>query len=195
MCRACLWRATARITFTGRPSRPRVRVARRRLTRKDFWRRRISDSGFAGDCPANPGAAFSRGRRTILPLLGEEGRGEDGRLINFNLCFTLALTCVLSPGERILAITFPVIRLTVRQIPAREFSRGRRTILLLPLVAPESDEGGWEKARLRDGVKMKCSSGRQSAHFSGGTSLSRLTSAAAIHHPNSKLETGRRTSA
>src|ERR1019366_7847941 len=43
MCRACLWRATARITFTGRPSRPRARVARRRLTRKDFWRRRISD--------------------------------------------------------------------------------------------------------------------------------------------------------
>jgi len=39
------------------------------------------------------------------------------------------------------------------------------------------------------------SSGRQSAHYSGGRSLSRLTSAAAIHHPNSKLETGRRTSA
>jgi hypothetical protein len=33
-------------------------------------------------------------------------------------------------------------------IPAREFSRGWRTILLLPLVAPESDEGGWEKAGL-----------------------------------------------
>jgi hypothetical protein len=38
------------------------------------------------------------------------------------------------------------------QIPARGFSRGRRTILLLPLVAPESDEGGWEKARLREAI-------------------------------------------
>jgi hypothetical protein len=28
---------------------------------------------------------FSRGRRMILPLLGGEGRGEDGRLSNFFL--------------------------------------------------------------------------------------------------------------
>jgi hypothetical protein len=33
---------------------------------------------------------------------------------------TLALTCVLSPGERISPITLPVIRLIVRQIQSRE---------------------------------------------------------------------------
>ncbi len=36
------------------------------------------------------------------------------------MVLTLALTCVLSPGERILPITLPVIRLTVRQIQSRE---------------------------------------------------------------------------
>ena len=37
--------------------------------------------------------------------------------------FTLALTCVLSPGERILPILLSVIRLTVRPIPTRVFPR------------------------------------------------------------------------
>jgi hypothetical protein len=36
MCRACLWRATARTMFIARPSRRRARAARRRLTRNDF---------------------------------------------------------------------------------------------------------------------------------------------------------------
>jgi len=38
-----------------------------------------SGSGFADDCPANPVAGFSERRRMIPPLLGGEGRGEDGR--------------------------------------------------------------------------------------------------------------------
>ena len=65
--------------------------------------------------------------------------GRNGKT---DLCFTLALTCVLSPGERILAIMVSVIRLVVWQIQSREFSRRRRMILLLL----------GEKAGLREGV-------------------------------------------
>jgi len=37
------------------------------------------------------------------------------------MVLTLALTCVLSPKERISPITLSVIRLTARQIQSREF--------------------------------------------------------------------------
>jgi hypothetical protein len=36
-------------------------------------------SVLSNDCPTNPVAGFSMRRRTIPPLLGGEGRGEDGR--------------------------------------------------------------------------------------------------------------------
>jgi hypothetical protein len=68
--------------------------------------------------------------------------GRNGKI---DLCFTLALTYVLSPGERILAITIIVIRLTVRQIPARGFSRGRRTVLLLHEVKTHTTFCGWRQ--------------------------------------------------
>jgi hypothetical protein len=51
--------------------------------------------------------------------------GRNGKT---DLYFTPALTCVLSPGKRILAI------------PARGFSRGRRTILLLREDGERADE-------------------------------------------------------
>ena len=38
-----------------------------------------------------------------------------------NFVLTLALTCVLSPGERISPFTVLVIQLTVRQIPSQVF--------------------------------------------------------------------------
>ena len=49
---------------------------------------RLHVSDIADDCPANPIAGFSTGRRMIHPLLGGEGRGEDGR---FNLTFSFGL--------------------------------------------------------------------------------------------------------
>ena len=44
MCRACLWRATVRITFIAKPSRRRVPAARRRLMRNVFCQRRTSET-------------------------------------------------------------------------------------------------------------------------------------------------------
>ena len=41
-------------------------------------------SVLSDDRPANPVAGFSKARGTFLPLLGGEGRGEDGRSTNFS---------------------------------------------------------------------------------------------------------------
>lgn len=56
---------------------------------------------------------------------------------------TLALTRVLSPGERILLGTLSMVRLTARPIPALDISKTRRTILLLL----------GEKAGMRESVR------------------------------------------
>jgi hypothetical protein len=83
------------------------------------------------------GVAVAQSRRGQHPqIISVAHRPAHARMMGglanqFNLCFTSALTCFLSPGERILAITVPAIRLTVRQIQSREFSKRRRTILLL----------------------------------------------------------------
>jgi hypothetical protein len=64
---------------------------------------------------------------------------ENGELI----CVTLALTLTLSPEAREQPAHILVLRLTVRQIQPCEFSKRRRTILLLL----------GEKAGMREDVK------------------------------------------
>jgi hypothetical protein len=48
-----------------------------------------------------------------------------------NFVLTLAFTYVLSPRRGFYPSRFLIIRSPIRQIQSREFSRGRRTILLL----------------------------------------------------------------
>jgi hypothetical protein len=74
-----------------------------------------NDFCFTGDFPANAAYECSRRRRKFHPLLGGEGRGEDGRFkqiprpsdgggcrrrVRAYLCFTLALILTFSPGEK-----------------------------------------------------------------------------------------------
>jgi hypothetical protein len=59
------------------------------------------------------------------------------------------------PQERTCAFTVSGFRQTVRPIPPLVLPKTRRAWLLLPLVAPKSDEGGWEKAGLREVVQIK----------------------------------------
>jgi len=63
----------------------------------------------------------------------EQGNGWNG--------LTLARTCVLSPGERMLPCTLSIVRLSVRPIPARRISKPRRVFLLL-LWGEGRGEGG-----------------------------------------------------
>ncbi len=57
-------------------------------------------SVFADGCPANPARDISGGPRKHLPLLGGEGRGEDGRSNQIVLWFTPALILAFSPGQQ-----------------------------------------------------------------------------------------------
>ena len=72
--------------------------------------------------------------------VGHDGNlGHDGTAEKFVL--TTALTCFLSPGERILAITVPVIRWAVRQLQPRNLSRGRRTMPPLRVGEGRGEDG------------------------------------------------------
>jgi hypothetical protein len=49
-------------------------------------------------------------------------------------------------------------KIPVRPIPPLVWPKTRRAWLLLPLVAPKSDEGGWEEAGLRESEQTKSAS-------------------------------------
>ena len=65
---------------------------------------------------------------------------------------TLALTCILSPGERILAIVFSGWQMTVRLIQSRVFPKTRQRFLPLFSLAQRMGEGG---RRLDEGRQGK----------------------------------------
>ena len=78
---------------------------------------------------------------------------NDGGTEKFVL--TLALNLTFSPGEKEQHRALLVLRMRVRQIPSREFSRERRTILLLL----------GEKAGLREGMAQTTFARRINLHF------------------------------